>query len=515
MAGLKMFVASVVLVVGLSVALVWDGEEDQSLETIHVYCAANMRKPVEAVAEEYGKKLGIRVELDFDGSGTLLGKIGEEQRSAKESKRGDLYLAADESYIVEARSRGLVAESIPLAWMRPVIAVKKGGTVDVRGISDLLRADVKVAVCNPDQAAVGQIARDVLGKLGHWDPIVEKVHVMKPKVTDLANDVKLGSVDAAIVWDSTVSMYPELEAIGVPEFEATKTLVTIAVTSYTRSPASALGFARYLAARDRGLVHFEKSGFDVVEGDVWEKRPQLVVWSGGVNRLAVSTTIEEFVEREGVDVVTTYGGCGTLTAQMKPLVGTSRFPDVYFACDRSYMTNVSDWYLSSVLVSETDMVIAVPKGNPEGIKGLRDLTRSGLEIGLADPVKSALGGLTESLLRDAGIFDRVKSNVRVTDGTADMLVNKIMVSGGHSIDAVIVYRANLPRVLDRVSIVEIDHPLAKAQQPIATSVTSNRKELARRFTRALVSKRSEQRFRDVGFRWRHRVQGGEAATRSP
>jgi molybdenum ABC transporter molybdate-binding protein len=515
MNGLKMFLGSVVIVGGLVAALMWDGEEESSLDTIHVYCAAGMRKPVQAAADRYQKEFGIKVELDFDGSGTLLGKLKEEYRSGKSSKRGDLYLAADESYIAEARSRGLVDEGIPLAWMRPVIAVKKGSPKGIRGIADLLRAEVKVAVCNPEQAAVGRTARAVLKKLGHWDALVEKIHVMKPKVTDLANDVKLGSVDAAIVWDSTVSMYPELEAIRVPEFEATKMLVTIGVTSFTRSPVSALRFARYLAARDRGLEDFKTHGFDVVEGDVWEKRPQLVVWSGGVNRLAAEKTIEEFGRREGVEIVTKYGGCGTLTAEMKTLVGTSNFPDVYFACDRSYMTNVSDWYLSSVLVSETDMVIAVPKGNPKSIKALEDLTQNGLELGIADPEKSALGRLTERLFRGAGIFDQVMRNVRVTDGTADMLVNKIMISRGHSIDAVIVYRANLPNVLDRVTVVEIDHKDALAEQPIAMSVVSSRKETARRFIKAIVSKRSEQRFRDVGFRWRHGEEGSKSEAGSP
>ena len=37
--------------------------------------------------------------------------------------------------------------------------------------------------------------------------------VYKPTVPDLANDLKIGTVDVAILFDATVRQYPELEAI--------------------------------------------------------------------------------------------------------------------------------------------------------------------------------------------------------------------------------------------------------------------------------------------------------------
>ena len=503
MSGLKLFVLSGVVVVLLSASLFFTGRDPTTLDTLHVLCAANMRRPVEEAAAEYEREYGVTVELDFDGSGSLLGKLEAEARSEKAEKRGDLYIAADESYVVEAREKGLIVEDIALARMRPVIAVARGNPRGVRGVESLLTSDVRVAICNPDQTAVGRVVRRVIENDGRWKRLTEHAAVTKPKVTDVANDIKLGTVDAGIVWDATVAMYPELEAVRVPEFDAATVGVSVAVTTIAQSPASALRFARFLAARDRGLVRFRAHGFDVVEGDVWEKIPELVVWSGGVNRLAIEKTIVEFQVREGVVVSTTYGGCGALTAQMQPLVGTDRFPDVYFACDRSYMDNVADWYVASQLVAETDIVIAVPRGNPRGCSGLASLARSGLRLGIADAEKSALGALTLRLLDSAGVRGAVQGNITTTAGTADYLVNQITVSGGHSLDAVIVYRANLANVLDRITVIGIEHPAAKAEQPIATSVGSSQRHLARRFIDAILSKRSADRFRAVGFRWRH------------
>ncbi len=119
---------------------------------LFMYCAAGIRPPVEQVAANYLKEYGAPVQLQYGGSNTLLSQI-------EVAKTGDLYLAADDTYTDLARQKGLVKEAIPLANMRPVIAVKKGNPQNIRGIKDLLRDDVKTALGNPDQAAIGKTAQ--------------------------------------------------------------------------------------------------------------------------------------------------------------------------------------------------------------------------------------------------------------------------------------------------------------------------------------------------------------------
>ncbi len=468
---------------------------DESIDTLHIYCAANMRKPIREIAEKYKEKYKVTINADYDGSGSLLAKLQIVDNYA------DLYLSADDSYILKAREKGLVAESLPVAYMRPVIAVRKGNPKKISGVADLLGKDLKVAVCNPDQAAVGRSTRRVLKESGHWDPLEKKVTVMKSKVTDLATDVKLGAVDAAIVWDSTVAMYPELEAIRDPLLGKERVNVTLGIVSSTRSPPSALRFARFVASADEGMRVFKKFGFEVPEGDDWEELPELVIWSGGVNRLAIEESIAEFKAREGVEITTAFEGCGTLIAQMKPIWETVSFPDIYFACDRVYMERVNEWYLASEDVSETDMVILVPKGNPLKISGLVDLGKEGMRLGVADSNKSALGRLTVDLLKKAGLYEKVYSKVEIKAGKADILVTQLKATGGKSLDAVIVYLANAVPAREHVTIVAIDHPAALAEQPIAISRISKRTQLARRFIDKILSPVSQERFEKVGFRW--------------
>ena len=94
--------------------------------------------------------------------------------------------------------------------MRPVIITAAGNPKKIGVLNDLLRSDVRVALANPDQAAIGRTLRTLLQKTGQWSEFEKHAAVLKPTVNDLANDVKVGSVDAAIVWDATARQYPSL-----------------------------------------------------------------------------------------------------------------------------------------------------------------------------------------------------------------------------------------------------------------------------------------------------------------
>ena len=223
-----------------------------------VFCAASLKTPMETVAREYQRESGIEVQFQFGGSQTLLANL-------EVARRGDLFLPADESYLALAQDKGLVGEVLPLARMTPVIAVRKGNPRGIRSLADLLRGDVKLAQTNPDAAAAGKLTRDALSKTGQWEPLKARTLVFKPTVNDVANDVKLGTVDAGIVFDAVARQYPELEIVAAPELAAVRAHVAVGVLRSSTQSAAALHFARYLAARDKGLKIFQRSGYETVE----------------------------------------------------------------------------------------------------------------------------------------------------------------------------------------------------------------------------------------------------------
>lgn len=506
--GYKVLAISALLAGGLIALLAWRPGRELSRSPLLVYCAAGVRLPVEKIAAEYAKEHGVEVQLQYGGSGTLLANL-------RVARRGDIYIATEKSTMDLARGASvahevLVREVLSAARQRPVILVPKGNPRALRRLDDLLRPDLRLALGNPEAAAIGKLTRDALRRLGMWEALQRRVTeggVFKPTVPDIANDVKIGAADAGIVWDSTARQYPELEAVAVPEFDGISEPVQVGILTSSENPTRALHFARYLTARDRGLLRFRELGFEAVDGDAWADRPRIVLFSGGVNRLAIDETIKAFQEREGVDVETIYNGCGILVGQMR----AGGRPDAYFACDTSYMEEVTDLFLEAEPISETDMVLIVRKGNPLRIEGLRDLTREGVKVAVANPDYSALGGLTRKLLEEVGIHDAVWRNITYGDApTADFVVARVRTERE---DVAIVYRANAMKRLDELEIVPIDHPAAKAAQPISIGKESRHRHLAERLVAAIKTAESRRRFEASGFRWagRETVDAGVTA----
>jgi molybdenum ABC transporter molybdate-binding protein len=461
-----------------------------------MYCAAGLREPVEAVAAEYQREFGVEVQLQFGGSETLL-------HLAEVSKTGDLFLAADDSYTRQGRAKGVVEETLPIATMEPVVVVRKGNPKQIRSAADLSRDDVKVALASPDQAAVGKLTRKLFEAAGLWKSVEARVTaagVFKPTVGDVANDVKLGSVDAGVVWDTTAAMYPELEIVPTSELAGGRASIEMGVLSYAKAPTAALRFARYLAARDRGLLKFKEKGFKPVDGDKWEAAPEITFYCGAVNRRAVEGVIKSFSEREGVTVNTVYNGCGILTGQMRTIRDQQQgagFPDTYMACDRYYLENVKDWFQDDVDISDTDVVIAVPKGNPGKIQNLRDLLKPGVRIAVGQPEQCTIGALTRNLLKAEGIYDDAMKNVVTQTASSAMLIPTVTTG---SVDAALAYATDTKAEADKVDVIRLDLPSAKAIQPFAIARSSDHKYLGRRLLAAIAA--SKETFEQAGFHFR-------------
>lgn len=493
----RLAILAAVLVGPAMIASAWSlmsRSEDKT--DLFFYCAAGLRFPVDEIVTKYEEDHGVKVEVHYGGSNDLLSRI-------QAARVGDLFLAADDSYTTLARERGLAEEIIPVATMRPVIAVQKGNPKHVRGVQDLLRSDVRTALASPDQAAVGRSAREQLEQSGHWAELEGRVRdngVFKPTVNEIANDVKLGSVDAGIVWDTAVAQYPELEAIHAPELDAGTARIEIAVLTSSEKPTAALKFARYLSARDRGLEIFREKHFNTVEGDKWAERPQLEFYIGSVNFRAVEPVLERFRAREGVDISTKYNGCGILTADMKSIREQNlqeHFPDVYMACDVYYLNVVRDLFPEAWNVSDTDIVIAVARDNPKKIRSLADLTRPGIRVAVGEPSQCTIGVLTVNLLRQEGVEPQVMENVVVRTPSSAMLVPSVIAG---SADAALAFETDTRAEADKLDVIRIESRAVKAIQPFAIARTSNHKELSRRLYRAIAAATSD--FENAGFRVR-------------
>jgi molybdate transport system substrate-binding protein len=241
------------------------GAPRSAAPALTVFCAAGLKTPVEAVAEQYKYETGVEVRLQFGGSGTLLGTL-------RAARQGDLFIAADEGSVADARKYEVVQDFFPVAVQHPVIAVRKGNPKNIATLADLLRPDVKIALANPEAASISRVARAALGDT--WKKLAAHATVMKPTVTEIAGDVSLGTVDAGLVWDPLIAQFKETQAVEVPELSEHKENASACVLAFSTQPAAALRFAHYLTAPDKGGAIFQESGFTPAGGEKWDDQPK-------------------------------------------------------------------------------------------------------------------------------------------------------------------------------------------------------------------------------------------------
>jgi len=259
-------IGSVVVFTAIVAGLWWRDAQNRpvSERPLIVLVAPASRLPIEAITADYERETGRRVELRFGASEDILTKV----RLPNAAEPADLFIPADDSYIVQAREEGLVAEMRPLAQMRAVLLLAKGNAKGITNWNDLLRDGVKVAVPNP-AAAAGKVSRDYLTRTGKWAALQPHV-VDTGTVTEAANTTKAGdrpAVDAAIVWDAVAAgpAYRGQTVLAVPELEGATGRIEVAVLKQSRDPAAALAFARYIADPNQGLNHFRAAGYRVAD----------------------------------------------------------------------------------------------------------------------------------------------------------------------------------------------------------------------------------------------------------
>ncbi|HEY2786575.1 MAG TPA: molybdate ABC transporter substrate-binding protein [Fimbriiglobus sp.] len=230
------------------------GPGDSSKPRIVVLCAAGLKGPLESIARSFESDTGIAVELDFGGSQTLFARLSDPHRPA------DVFLPADESYIRIAREKALVGGGTALVSMQAVVIVRKPASPPTW--ADLTSGRLRVAQADPSVAAVGRRTQEALAP-ADWRALNAATTVYKPTVSDVLNAVRLGGVDAGVVWDAIVLPHPDLLAVHLPQLAGVTARVEAAVAVKGPNPHATERFVRYLADPTRGGAAFRTAGYAI------------------------------------------------------------------------------------------------------------------------------------------------------------------------------------------------------------------------------------------------------------
>ena len=155
---------------------------------------------------------------------------------------------------------------------------------------------------------------------------------------------------------------------------------------------------------------------------------------------------EQFESRHPhVDVVVNSGGSGALAQQ----IVTGAPADVFASAAEPPMQEVVDAGLTEppIAFATNTLELGVPGGNPAGVTGLGDLSRSELRVALCDP-SVPCGAAAAELLEQAGVAaapDTLESDVKA-------VLTKVMLG---EVDAALVYRTDVIAAGDAVEGIEV------------------------------------------------------------
>lgn len=269
------------LLVGLLILTAIGGCTKREEMTITAFCGSASKPAMEEAAKVFEEKIGIRVYLNFSGSGTMLSQL-------KIAGEGDLYIPGSPDYMVMAERDGVIyPDSVKIiAYLVPAILVQEGNPKNVQMLSDLAQPGIEVGIGAPESVCVGLYAYEVLEHNGLVDDVREAGTIVThaESCSKTASLVALKSVDAVIGWRVFSKWHPDSIDVAYLEPEQIPRLSYIpgAISTFTEDRESAQKFLDFLVL-SQGQKFFRKWGYIATESEARKFAPDAEI--GGEYKL--------------------------------------------------------------------------------------------------------------------------------------------------------------------------------------------------------------------------------------
>lgn len=230
------------------------------------------------------------------------------------------------------------------------------------------------------------------------------------------------------------------------------------------------------------------------DGDLEFQGETLLVYSGAGISKAMDEIGQIFEETYGAKIQLNYGGCAQLLGQMEinttgdVFVGGS-MNDADIALEKGFTEEC-------VEVTYHIPAIAVPKGNPAGIKGLEDMVKPGIRLILGDTQSNAIGKKGDKIFEKNGLLVQANANVIARGVTVNEIVTQISLNQG---DAGLVWADN---GLDNPDIEIIEIPIEQNimdKVPACVLNFTEKEALSKVFVDFLLSEEGKAIFIKHGF----------------
>ena len=269
----------VLLAVGWLVFLSLSGCSQGGQKTITAFCGSASKPAMEEAAKAFEGKTGIKVYLNFSGSGTVLSQM-------KISKSGDLYIPGSPDYMVIAEEDGVVEpESVKIiSYLIPAILVQHGKPKNIHSLSDLAKPGIEVGIGNPEAVCVGLYAYEILEYNNLLPEVGANIVTYAESCSKTASLVALKAVDAILGWRVFSVWHPDtIDVVYLkPEQIPRLSYIPGAISTFTGDRESAQKFLDFLVS-PQGQEIFGKWGYIATESEARKFAPNAEI--GGEYRL--------------------------------------------------------------------------------------------------------------------------------------------------------------------------------------------------------------------------------------
>lgn len=218
---------------------------------VTVFAAASLTESFNKIGKDFeAANPGAKVSFNFAGSSALATQINQ-------GAPADIFASAAPANMKTVTDAGS-ADGTPVTFVKNqlVIAVPKGNPKGVKGLADLTKPGLKVALC-AEQVPCGAAAKKALDAA----KVALTPVTLEQDVKAALAKVKLGEVDAALVYRTDAKVAASnVDGIEFPESAGAISEYPIVLLKAAPNKSAAQAFLAYIQS-DKGITVLTAAGF--------------------------------------------------------------------------------------------------------------------------------------------------------------------------------------------------------------------------------------------------------------
>jgi molybdate transport system substrate-binding protein len=253
-----------VLLLSPMLILIISGSCSPATSKLSVFAAAGTKPAIDELSQSFEERHGVKLEVNYGGGGEVLSQMAL-------SRSGDIYVAPEQRFMETAMEKQVIdPETIKnIAYIIPVIAIKKGNPQNIATLTDLARPGIRVAITRPETTLLGKYTPEIFAKAGLAEEIGKNIVTEAARPDNLLTMLVMGQVDAGIIWHFYEVQAPDqIDVIFLPPEQLTGIgEMQVAVSVYSHDKGSAQRFIDFMTSSD-GRAVFRKHGYIVGSEEV-------------------------------------------------------------------------------------------------------------------------------------------------------------------------------------------------------------------------------------------------------